>query len=135
MPNFINILKDRNLKVTEQRVRVLEILYVNKHPLILNDLQNHLSDINRITLYRVLNDLETADLIRIFYSLEGQKYVEAKLPNHLHKANSDKVHLHFQCQKCDTVFCLDDVTIGGLPGGFNLHTDKTVLAGQCKLCS
>jgi Fur family ferric uptake transcriptional regulator len=135
MKEAIAILKNKGLKVTEQRANVLAKLLTQHKPLPLNELQDNLRTINRITLYRILMDLEKGDLIRIFFSLEGNKYIEAK-----HKKNNNAysinnaIHLHFQCQLCDEVFCLDKIRIEGLPEGFQLFSDKTVLAGNCNNC-
>lgn len=134
MKDAIAILKTKGLKVTEQRASVLAKLLSYQKPLPLNELQDHLQTINRITLYRILMDLEKGDLIRVFFSLEGNKYIEAK-----HKKNNtlnvnNAIHLHFQCQLCDEVFCLDKIRIEGLPDGFQLFSDKTVLAGNCNNC-
>jgi Fur family transcriptional regulator, ferric uptake regulator len=135
MKEAIAILKNKGLKVTEQRANVLAKLLTHHKPLPLNELQDNLQSINRITLYRILMDLEKGDLIRIFFSLEGNKYIEAKHKknNNSHNINN-AIHLHFQCQLCDEVFCLDKIRIEGLPEGFQLFSDKTVLAGNCNNC-
>lgn len=137
MPSAIDFLRQKGLKVTSQRVAVLKVLLARSKPMVLSDLQDTLGHaINRVTLYRVLNLLEKENLIRLFYSLEGQKFVEAKAahtPDYTTPPESHK-HVHFQCRSCDHVFCLDDVLIKGLPEGFKLLIDKTVLAGLCKAC-
>lgn len=133
MSKYINILKEKGLKITEQRIAVLKQLSEINQPILLNSLQDNLGDsINRITLYRILNDLEGGNLVRIFFGLDGQKYIEAKKENL--KSGLNLQHLHFQCQKCDAVFCFDDIEITGLPSGFKIHSDKTVLAGLCETC-
>jgi len=133
MSKYINILKEKGLKITEQRILVFKQLSEIDQPILLNSLQDTLGKtINRITLYRILNDLEGGDLVRIFFGLDGQKYIEAKKDNI--KTGLNLQHLHFQCQKCDSVFCFDDIEITGLPSGFKIHSDKTVLAGLCESC-
>lgn len=128
----INLLKEKGLKVTESRASVLQKLAQNSHPQLLNELQEALGEgMNRITLYRVLNDLESKSLVKIFFGADGQKYIELK-QNH---SNNHKLsHLHFQCSECMHLYCVDNIVVSGLPEGFKIKSDKTVLAGKCSNC-
>lgn len=128
----INLLKEKGLKVTEQRASVLQKLSQHSHPQLLNELQEALGQgMNRITLYRVLNDLESVSLIKIFFGADGQKYIELKQGQ---SSNHKLSHLHFQCSECQHLYCVENVEVFGLPEGFSIKSDKTVLAGMCNNC-
>ena len=133
-------LRSFGIKVTKSRVAVLAYLTEQMKPVSLSQLQEGVGfGINRITLYRILQDFEGKKIIRIFYGLDGQKFIEAKTDIHNNKASishdkhSDK-HLHFQCRECDEVICLEEVRINGLPDGYEIFTDKTMLMGSCDRC-
>jgi Fur family ferric uptake transcriptional regulator len=138
--NTVEYLRSFGIKVTKSRVAVLAYLTEQMKPVSLSELQEGVGfGINRITLYRILLDFEGKKIIRIFYGLDGQKFIEAKTDIHNNKASishdthSDK-HLHFQCRECDEVICLEEVSINGLPDGYEIFTDKTMLMGSCDRC-
>lgn len=134
---FTQVLKEKGLKVTPKRILVYQLLVEVAQPYLLSDIQERLlsKKLNRITLYRILNDLESAGLLRIFFGLDGNKYIEAKF-NPIQKSNPENAlkHLHFQCDQCELLYCFEKVTISGLPDGFAIKSDKTVLAGTCQNC-
>jgi Fe2+ or Zn2+ uptake regulation protein len=134
--NYASLLKERGLKVTPKRMQVYQLLAQAAQPYLLSEIQDKLfsKKLNRITLYRILNDLEEKGLLRIFFGLDGQKYIEAKNQKALNEKKDSLKHLHFQCNQCDALFCFDNVAITGLPQGFSIQTDKTVLAGICEKC-
>jgi len=129
-----DILREAGLRVTHQRLQILEYLSAKQGPVVLHQLHGaFLNSINRITLYRILNGFEEAGLVKLFFAHDGQKRIEwigAKTTT----AIPHSEHLHFQCKKCEKVFCLDDVEVRNLPKGFNLVSDQSVLVGNCSLC-
>jgi Fur family ferric uptake transcriptional regulator len=129
-----DVLKKAGLRITAHRVDVLEWLNDKQKPVTLQELNRHFqTNINRITLYRILNDLAETGIVKMFYGQDGQKYIE-EIPNksseHAHKDG----HLHFQCNSCDTVFCLDDIEVLNLPKGFNISPEQSILIGLCEKC-
>jgi Fur family transcriptional regulator, ferric uptake regulator len=128
------VLKKMGLRITQQRIQVLEYLARKSGPVNLTDLNQNFSDrINRITLYRILNDFEELGIIRLFFSHDGKKCIEWTGEHH-ETHDEHPSHLHFQCKTCDKIFCLDDIEIKNLPEGFNLSSDQSVLVGTCSVC-
>jgi Fur family transcriptional regulator, ferric uptake regulator len=128
----IHLLKTKKLKTTVHRLDVLDYLFEQRKPLLLNELQDYFTKtINRVTLYRILNDFEEKDLVRIFHGLSGQKYIEFKAQD---KVIVKHGHVHFQCEICSEIYCFDDVEISALPKGFLIKPEKTVLTGTCSVC-
>lgn len=129
------LLKTAGLRITSHRVEVVEYLLQHPKPVNLYVINKHFqSEINRITLYRILNDLAQAGLIKVFYGQDGQKYVEKTPEKSDQYLNQKSGHFHFQCHQCDTVFCLDDIQVLNLPDGFNLSMEQSILIGMCEKC-
>jgi Fur family ferric uptake transcriptional regulator len=121
-------------RVTPARLAVLCLLEGAERALSHHDVGAALagSDIDRVTLYRVLDWLvesglahRVTDAQRVFrYSLAAPG-----APAHDH-------HAHFRCEDCGKVFCLDDVQIAqpALPKGFSAKLVALSVTGQCAHC-
>ena len=100
------ILKTRNLRATELRVALLEIISNLGRAVSYKEIQNSLIKFDRITLYRTLNSfIERGILHKIilednknFYALCN---LECTTDKHQHQ------HIHFQCNQCKEVSCLE----------------------------
>ena len=98
------LLKTRNLRVTELRVALLEIISNSGKAVSYQEIQNSLIKFDRITLYRTLNAfIERGILHKIilednknFYALCN---LECTTDKHQHH------HIHFQCNQCKEVSC------------------------------
>ena len=101
-----NILKTRNLRATELRVALLEIISNLGRAVSHREIQNSLIKFDRITLYRTLNSfIERGILHKIilednknFYALCN---LECTTDKHQHQ------HIHFLCNQCKEVSCLE----------------------------
>ncbi len=121
-------------RVTPARLAVLRLLENAERALSHHDVEAALtdSDIDRVTLYRVLDWLvesglahRVTDAQRIFrFSLAA-----ADAPAHDH-------HAHFRCEDCGKVFCLGDVQVTppALPQGFSGKSVELSVTGQCAQC-
>ena len=100
------ILKTKNLRATELRVALLEIISNLGRAVSHQEIQNSLIKFDRITLYRTLNSfIERGILHKIilednknFYALCN---LECTTDKHQHQ------HIHFQCNQCKEVSCLE----------------------------
>ena len=60
---------------------------------------------------------------------------------HYYEARTNKDHMHFTCQRCGTVFEIQDPLFEKLKGqiaarhGFNLRVARLELGGQCENCA
>ena len=90
------------------------------------------SDMNKTTVYRVLDRLEDEGLIHSFSGAKGLTWY-AKCHDCSTHSHQD-VHPHFECKECGKVECLD-VSIE-LPQINNRHieTADVLLTGQCDDC-
>ena len=112
--DYNNILENSELPPTPNRLKVLEIVGNNNSPLSAGeifDTINRTEDINRVTVYRILDLLvEKGVLDRI--SGGGRSFRYGLAPNENHPS-----HPHFYCKKCGVLECLH-------PEGLRLEIDE-----------
>jgi Fur family ferric uptake transcriptional regulator len=103
-----------DLKVTENRLRVLEVVGNNSFPLSADDIFKTLertSSINRVTVYRILDLMVDHDIVEKL-STGGRAAYYGIAPNDNHQP-----HPHFYCKSCGQMDCLN-------PDSLNVDTDS-----------
>lgn len=90
------------------------------------------TEMNKTTVYRILERLEGEGTIHSFTGSNGLKWYAkcSSCTSHHH----DDIHPHFECRDCGKVECLEvEVTI---PKIKNLHIESAdvLLTGQCSDC-
>jgi Fur family ferric uptake transcriptional regulator len=119
--HFEHLLKRHQLKRTEARLRVLELLVNKKTATSQPDLENVIADVDRVTLYRILNAFEEKGIIHKVFDLNGTaNYAICSSDCDEHHHHDE--HLHFNCTNCKNVYCLDEMDMPPivLPPGFKL---------------
>ena len=90
------------------------------------------SQLNKTTIYRVLDKLEDDGVVHSFLGKNGNKwYAKCKCCT---KSEHSDMHPHFQCIVCDKVDCL---TIGiSLPKITNRQvlSSQLLIQGKCEAC-
>jgi Fur family ferric uptake transcriptional regulator len=97
------------------------------------DLVEKLHDeMNKTTVYRVLDRLESDGIIHSFMGLEGTKWY-AKCTSCSSDHHND-IHPHFQCKECKQVTCLSiEISIPNVEN--HIVENATVfLTGKCDNC-
>lgn len=125
-------LKDKNIRLSHQRLKVLEYLDHHRvHPTveqIFHGLQKEIPTLSKTTIYNTLNTLADAGLVRVI-TIEGN---EAR-----YDINTE-AHGHFKCKACGNVYDfeadLDSVEINGL-NGFEVETRDMYFTGICAMCA
>ncbi|MDD7884472.1 Fur family transcriptional regulator [Flavivirga sp. 57AJ16] len=89
-------------------------------------------DINRATIYRVLNRFCDDGVLHKVVAEDGKQYFalcikcdENKKPMH---------HFHFRCTKCETIECLPIEVNFSLSDKYLVENVNCVLTGVCKDC-
>jgi Fur family ferric uptake transcriptional regulator len=119
-------------RATPARIRVLRLLRAAPTALTHNEIELALGvpAIDRVTLYRVLDWLvdralahKNTDVSRVF------RFSAAAAGEHT-------THIHFRCEHCGGVFCLDAAPPAAplLPAGFSLSRMDFDLRGRCAGC-
>jgi Fur family ferric uptake transcriptional regulator len=102
--DYSGLLEESGLGHTTNRYRVLEVIGNNSSPLSAQqifDTLNRTDNINRVTVYRILDLLVEKGLVdRI--SSGGRSFVFGLAPNENHPA-----HPHFYCKTCGSLECLN----------------------------
>ena len=90
------------------------------------------SEMNKTTVYRILDKLEDDGVLHSFLGKNGLKWY-AKCSGCSSKEHHD-VHPHFQCTSCGKIDCLAvNVNIPEIPD-YKVELSQVLLHGKCKDC-
>jgi len=130
------ILKSHNLRVTDCRIDVIRHFLDKKEALSQGDLENKFTHYDRVTLYRTLNSfLESGILHKIpnerGAATYGLCYDTCTPGHHVHN------HIHFKCNNCGQIECLDDNEIPdvSVPNGYIMDRINLIVDGICAKCA
>jgi Fur family transcriptional regulator, ferric uptake regulator len=97
-----SVLKRNGFRVTQGRLELLTIIHDHNGPLSVKDIECSLtSDLDRVTLYRALNDFTSSKIIRTVHI--GGKSV------HYEFIHEDDDHHHIVCEICGMI---EEIEIG-----------------------
>ena len=126
-----NELKNRNIRLSHQRLKVLE--YINSHKThptvdqIYTDLQKEVPTLSKTTIYNTLNTLINANLVKLLTIEENETRYDSTIEN----------HGHFKCESCGEIFDFDinfdSFAIEGL-GNFKVNHKDVYFKGICPTC-
>lgn len=124
MDNITNIFREKNLKLTPQRIAVYKYLKSTcEHPsaeLIYKALQPSYPTMSLATVYKSLKTLVEVKLIQEINLGEGNFRYDAKVCP----------HSHVQCLSCGKVEDIDDICFEDLNAKIASHTNFEVLSNQ-----
>ncbi len=128
------ILKKSKLSLTSHRIELLSVLSGCDKAISEKELEHLLhGNCNRTTIYRNLNSLVEKKIVHRILSGEAVKY---KLVSSRKESGKKFDHVHFDCQTCNTTFCLEDLAVQDykLPEGFTKLENQFIIFGICKNC-
>lgn len=132
--NSVELLQFYNLRVTNCRKAVVELLQKATHAIGQPDLEKRLPQFDRVTLYRTLDTFEQKGIIHALRDIPGTAMYALceDCTEHHHYDN----HIHFECEVCHAVSCLDQVFVPNinLPKGYTLKTVRFLVSGVCNRC-
>lgn len=124
-------LKNRNIRLSHQRLKVLE--YINKHKThptvdqIYTDLQKEVPTLSKTTIYNTLNTLLNANLVKVLTIEENETRYDATTKN----------HGHFKCESCGEIFDFD-INFDSLGtedlSNFKISHKDVYFKGMCPKC-
>jgi len=104
-----NIIKSKGISATKNRVSVLKAFLQSNKAITLSDIRLLIKNIDRVTLFRILHTFEEKKIIHKIVLSNGA--VLYALCNDDCRSNQEgghvDDHIHFLCNKCDEVSCLD----------------------------
>jgi len=113
------LIKDKKIKLTTARVRLLEILKEADRPLCYEEIKNDIS-MDKATFYRNISKFEEEGILNAFESNDKKRYFEVKLTP----------HAHFVCVACNSVECIRNIDIA-LP---TYEINNVIINGTCPSC-
>ena len=90
-------------------------------------------DIDRATIYRVLNRFCEDGILHRIVAEDGKQYFAVCI-----KCEEKKLldyHFHFRCTKCETIECLPIEVQFSLEKGYSVESVNCILTGVCRECS
>ena len=129
-----NILTSNGIKPTANRILVFKELERNTHPVNLADLETSLDPMDKASIFRVLELFAEKDIVHVIE--DGSRSLKYELCHGEHHSVSDQ-HAHFYCEKCGTVYCLDDVKLPpiDIPEGYKVKSINFMFKGTCPHCN
>ena len=137
LEQYEKLLSKNGLKRTAPRLRVLDILSGRDSATSQPFLENLIGkDVDRVTLYRILKAFEEKGIIHKVLDTQGTANY-AICSHNCSTENHHDEHVHFNCNNCHRVFCLDQVQIPSikLPDGFKTAGLNLIATGICDGCS
>ncbi len=129
-----SILNEKNLKVTRQRVTVLDLIISKDASFCANDLFDELKGkMDLVTIYRNLLLLNKEGILREVMNKSGRQYFEFS-------SDGNPAHPHFYCNACKKIFCMKSKINYTLPKRINpdesflIHETVLQYSGICPSC-
>jgi len=127
------LIRATGARLTQPRTRVLSFLLTQERPLTHHEIQAGLpgEPFDTVTLYRVLEWLMENSLVRRISGADGVWRFSTGA------GQQDHEHAHFQCTRCDSVTCVNDMPLPRrvkLPEGFVGQEVDFLIKGLCPNC-
>lgn len=113
------LIKDKKIKLTTARVKLLEIFENAKKPLCYEEIKKDIS-MDKATFYRNISKFEEEGILNAFESNDKKRYFELQ----------QNEHAHFVCVSCKTVKCMNNIAIE-LP---EYEVSNVIINGKCPTC-
>lgn len=125
----------KSTRKTIPKTAILELITNSDVALSQIEIQKILNGLcDRVTIYRVLDRLVNEDLIHKIATPDGTlKYAGCK---HTHETKLHfHNHIHFNCEKCNSVTCLDGIEpIFKIPNEYYIKEINFTITGFCPTC-
>lgn len=116
----MNIADFSNIKLTNARKSILEILLNSDKPLSYEEIKDKIF-MDKATFYRNIAIFESENLINSFESNDKKRYFEIK----------ETQHMHFICSECSGIECIHQQLNLSLP---EYRIENIIIKGICKKC-
>ncbi len=132
---IIELLKSNSLRVTNHRLAVLTYIHQATSALSHSDLEsNFKGEIDRVSLYRIINAFIEKNLIKKIIDAEGQKNY---IFNAKHNQKEDvNIQPHYKCKTCNDIIELPELPETYLEKikGLNIDHINVLAEGVCDVC-
>jgi Fe2+ or Zn2+ uptake regulation protein len=128
---YVEILKNHNLKITPQRIKILEYLNIKKnHPtvdIIYQEIKKSYPSLSKTTVYNSVEILKKHGIIQSISSSETDTRYDY----------NNEIHHHFICKKCASIIDIDIECPNinkTLIDGHKVDKVEGYFRGVCKTC-
>ena len=131
-----DIIKKHGLSITESRTIILSLFQKERKALAQNDIERKTkASLDRVTVYRTLNTFLEKGIIHQIPTTNNLQLYALCGDSCGSEAHNDN-HVHFECEKCSSVTCIDEVVVPmvKLPKGFKPLKSSMVVKGFCAAC-
>lgn len=129
------LLRERNLKATSTRLEVLSVISNCDRAIPFSEIQNALHSFDRVTLYRTIHALVDKGIIHKALIDENETFY-AMCSNSCSSASHDHKHIHFKCNLCHVVTCVQaDSPISISIPGHSIENFEIEATGVCTSCN
>ena len=90
------------------------------------------NEINKSTVYRMLQKLEDDGVIHSFQTMDQIRFYA--LCKGCSSGRHVDTHAHFQCTSCKRVSCVSEEIVLPTPGRARITSAQVLLTGQCESC-
>lgn len=134
--NYIeNILNEKGVKPTANRILVLKELLKTSHPISIADLESLLGfSMDKASIFRVIELFSKKNVVHVIE--DGSRSLKYELcHSNSHHSIYDQ-HVHFYCEECKEIYCFETETIPltNIPEGFHPHSINYMIKGTCPSC-
>ena len=133
--NVESCLNESGVSPTPNRLLVLRAIAESTLPQSLSEIEATLETLEKSSISRVLNLLETRGVIHAVQDGRGgTKYEICHAAGHNH--SQFDMHTHFYCTRCRRTFCFEDIAVPqvNVPEGFRTESVNYMLKGVCPEC-
>ena len=131
----VQLLAGHGVRPTSNRIVVVRALATSAHPLTLSEMEQRILSIDKSGIFRALTLFREHHLVHTIDDGNGALRYELC---HSHNGDEDDdLHVHFFCERCQRVFCLDGVPVPqvAVPPGFAASSASHIVKGLCPECS
>jgi Fur family ferric uptake transcriptional regulator len=130
-----DLLHRRKLKATSSRLELLSLMKQSERAVSYSEIQQVLSDADRVTIYRTLNALSDHGIIHKA-QVDGNDTYYAMCDTTCDDHHHHHDHVHFHCTKCGQVTCVTTPKPLNIRlAGHEIESYEVLAKGLCKLCA
>lgn len=131
-----NILNEKGVKPTSNRILVLKEIIKASHPVSLADLEAMLEfSMDKASIFRVLELFSKKDIVHVIE--DGSRSLKYELCQSSSNHSIYDQHVHFYCVNCKEIYCFNTVSVPliNMPDGFHPHSVNYMIKGICTKCN
>jgi Fur family ferric uptake transcriptional regulator len=130
-------MENKQLRSTKAKRAILELFQNNLTASSHNEIFQQIKDkADRATVYRILNSYTDEGVLHRVVSYDGViRFALCDSACSNKEESHNHTHLHFSCEVCKKVTCLEDELHFQLPQGYSMKEANFSVSGVCKDCT